>query len=307
LVVIAIIGVLVALLLPAVQAAREAARRSQCQNNLHQLAIALQNYHSGKGALPQATYYNETGHPLKGGLWTVLIMPYMEQQSIFAAFDLTVLNTMDNPKNRAIIRQVIPTFICPTDPASQEPVMKGRAISHPSINPDVALGLWYPASMGPTSTDLCVFCPLKKTSANSPDSYCCQGWNYGTQMPENNSTGMFGRFPRGFKFSQCLDGLSATILLGESLPDQCVYNSAFAPNFPLAGTTIPLNMLNESTQAYGEHVRACGYKSWHAGGAQFAMSDASVQFFSENIDYRLYNELGTRNGQEAVSLANIQQ
>jgi prepilin-type N-terminal cleavage/methylation domain-containing protein len=306
LVVIAIIGILVALLLPAVQAAREAARKAQCQNNMRQLALASHEYHTAHGALPQATYYNETGHPLVGGLWTILIMPHIEEQSLYDKFDLKVANPMIAAVNAPLLKTVISTFICPSDPAAQTPIMTGRSISHPGINPDVALGLWYPACMGPTSTDTCVFCPLPKNSPTDPDSYCCQGWNYGTRNPENNSVGMFGRFPKGFKFSQVTDGLSSTIMLGESLPDQCVYNTAFAPNFPIAGTTIPLNTLNQSTLVYGEHVRACGYKSRHPGGAHLAMGDASVHFISESIDYRLYNELGTRAGAESRSLADVQ-
>src|SRR5688572_15940916 len=81
LVVIAIIGILVALLLPAVQAAREAARRAQCQNNVKQIALALHEFHTAHNRLPQATYYNHSGIPHVGGLWTVLIMPYIEEQS----------------------------------------------------------------------------------------------------------------------------------------------------------------------------------------------------------------------------------
>jgi hypothetical protein len=230
-------------------------------------------------------------------------MPYIEEQNLHDQFDLKVSNPMVHPVNRLLIRTIIPTFICPSDPAAAQPVMTNRAISHPGINPNEALGLWYPVSMGPTSTDTCVFCPQPKQKWDDPDSYCCQGWNYGTRNPDNNSVGMFGRFPKGFKFSQVSDGLSTTFMLGESLPDQCVYNTAFAPNFPMAGTAIPLNVLNESTLAFGEHVRACGFKSRHTGGAYFAMGDASVQFISETISYRLYNELGTRKGEEVASLA----
>src|SRR5437870_10821479 len=76
LVVIAIIGVLVALLLPAVQMAREAARRSSCQNNLHQIGIAIHNFHDVRGTLPPLRVSNNQAS------WFVLIMPYMEQGNI---------------------------------------------------------------------------------------------------------------------------------------------------------------------------------------------------------------------------------
>jgi len=299
--VIAIIGVLVALLLPAVQAAREAARRAQCQNNLRQIGIALHNYHDAKGALPRATYYGSG--PQTGELWTVSIMPHIEQQTLHGRFDLKVNNSMANRNNRELVRTIVSTFVCPSDPAADNPVMTGRAISHPGVNPDQALGLWYPVSMGPTCPDQCVFCPLPKNSPNDPDSYCCQGWNYGTTSPADNAVGMFGRWPKGRKFSEVIDGLASTFMAGETLPDQCVYITAFAPNFPLAGTSIPLNLHSESTLAYGEHVRACGFKSLHPSSAHFLMGDASVQLIDESIDYRIYNELGTRAGQETASLA----
>jgi prepilin-type N-terminal cleavage/methylation domain-containing protein len=93
LVVIAIIGILVALLLPAVQSAREAARRMQCQNHVKQLALALHNYHDTNQLFPPAitsgpsedpTLYNT---PRPG--WTIAILPFIEQQSLYNAFDFT--------------------------------------------------------------------------------------------------------------------------------------------------------------------------------------------------------------------------
>jgi len=299
LVVIAIIGILIALLLPAVQAAREAARQMQCRNHLKQIGLALHSYHEAHSTLPYATYYNHSGLPFVGGTWATMILPFIEQQPLYERFDLSV--ALNHPNNAAVIKVVVSTYICPSDPDSADPVMTGRAISHPGVNPDAALGMWYPVCMGPTSTDTCVFCPQPKTSPSDADSYCCQGWNYGTQNPPNNSVGMFGRYPKGFRFEQVSDGLSSTIMAGETLPGQCVYNSAYAPNFPLAGTTIPLNTFADRL-AYGEHVRACGYKSLHPGGAHFVLGDGSVRFFSQTIDYRLYNQLGTRAGGEVVTV-----
>ena len=300
LVVIAIIGVLVALLLPAVQAAREAARRMSCVNNLRNVALAMHTYHDANQTLPMATPYNEINTHEAGGTWGALILPYVEQQAVFDQFDFTVI--MSHANNAAAVRYVVPIYVCPTDERATDPIFTDRTEASNTINPHEALGMWYPASMGPTIPDACLYCPEPKASPAARDTYCCQGWNYGTREPANNSTGMFGRHPAGFSFGDVSDGLSNTIMNGESIPAHCVYVSAYAPNFPLAGTSIPLNLLNEECLVPGCHNRACGFKSWHPGGANFALGDGAVHYFADVIDYRLYNALGTKAGSEAAAL-----
>ena len=301
LVVIAIIGILIALLLPAVQAAREAARRISCSNHLKQIGTALHSYHSGHGVLPFATGYN-----IKiTGTWVAFVLPYMEQQAVYDQFHFNV--RMSDPVNRPATTTLIDTFICPSDPAASQPIFTNRDALNPLMNPPESLGLWYPVSMGPTHNDNCAFCPNKTPS---PTNYCCQGLNYGSKLSASvsgdSSVGMFGRYPVGRKFGDVTDGLSNTIAAGETLPGQCVYNCAYCSNFPVAGTTIPINTFEECTTAGDIHYRACGFKSLHPGGAQFLMGDASVHFFPEFIDYRLFNELGTIAGGETVGLNMIE-
>ena len=160
--------------------------------------------------------------------------------------------------------------------------------------------------MGPTIPDRCPFCPLPKNAPTDPDSYCCQAWNFG-QFPENPdmdfSVGMFGQHESsGFRFQQVTDGLSNTIMNGETLPGHCIFNSAWAPNFSIYPTTIPVNHLETDNGQSGQWFRTCGFKSLHPGGANFVMGDGSVHFFSETIDYRVYNGLGTKAGNEVVAL-----
>jgi prepilin-type processing-associated H-X9-DG protein len=109
---------------------------------------------------------------------------------------------------------------------------------------------------------------------------------------------MFGRGPWGYKLREVVDGLSNTYMVGETLPQQCVYISAHAPNFTVSGTTIPINTFETVYVAGGTHATACGYKSRHIGGAMIAYGDGSVHFVEEAIDYRLYNAMGTRAGHE---------
>jgi prepilin-type N-terminal cleavage/methylation domain-containing protein len=171
LVVIAIIGILVALLLPAVQAAREAARRSQCSNNLKQLALGLLNYESNYRTLPH-------GAPdccvRNGFTWTVMLFPFIELNTLHDQMDRNG-NLRNTPVNRAAAQnQRLPIWICPSDPAGRITHLNRFARD----NPNPGHGLWYPVSMGPTSMDACPFCPAGGTP--SATSYCCQGWNFGT-------------------------------------------------------------------------------------------------------------------------------
>jgi prepilin-type processing-associated H-X9-DG protein len=111
-------GVLVALLLPAVQAAREAARRSQCTNNLKQIALALHNYHDVNKCFPSAVLTDASGRPIRS--WRVAILPFMEQQALYKQYDFN--QPWDSPRNRALGGVSIPVYRCPSDgnPASTE-------------------------------------------------------------------------------------------------------------------------------------------------------------------------------------------
>ena len=105
-----VIGMLVALLLPAVQAAREAGRRMSSQNNLKQLAIALHNYHDTYNQLPPAVVRDANGQPLYSG--RVLLLPFMEQKPLFDQFDLT--QAWNSPRNLPISQMIIPTLCDPS-------------------------------------------------------------------------------------------------------------------------------------------------------------------------------------------------
>jgi prepilin-type processing-associated H-X9-DG protein len=111
---------------------------------------------------------------------------------------------------------------------------------------------------------------------------------------------MFCRCPRAIRFKEVTDGLTQTIMVGETLPGHYIWNCILCLNFPVASTEIPLNTM---TQDNGQHTlwwEDSGYKSLHPGGANLIMGDGSVQFFPETIDYMLYNNLGTRAGMEMV-------
>ena len=106
-------GILVALLLPAVQAAREAARRSQCTNNLKQIALAVHNYHDTYKCFPPAVITDQNGRPMRS--WRVAILPYLECTPLYQRYNFN--EPWDGPTNRALHNEAIATYRCPDDPS----------------------------------------------------------------------------------------------------------------------------------------------------------------------------------------------
>jgi prepilin-type N-terminal cleavage/methylation domain-containing protein/prepilin-type processing-associated H-X9-DG protein len=194
LVVIAIIGILVAFLLPAIQAAREAARRSQCQNNLKQIGVAVQNHHDARRVFPMG----RNGINQFAVSWAFFILPYMEETAIYNSWVPTV--EVYKPQNDATMRTPIETYACPS---------RRRAAADRNFDNNNAAP---PAEALRVAT-------LADYSANA-------GIKLLTGMTnDENSGGVFGNYNRtvaGPIFSgshigarQVEDGLSKTIAIGE--------------------------------------------------------------------------------------------
>jgi prepilin-type N-terminal cleavage/methylation domain-containing protein/prepilin-type processing-associated H-X9-DG protein len=316
LVVITIIAILIALLLPAVQAAREAARQLQCANNLKQIALALHHYHDANKTLPFGAPFKNTATNPVTGTWAAFLLPFLERQTVFDRFDFKY--GMHDARNAPAAAIVVPAFACPTDPLSSKPILENRiwspgSTTTPGIqNPTRAMGLWYPACIGPTAPDFCYFCPAGNTA--SPNNPCCQGCNWGTESGgfcraggitgEACFTGMFGRSCYSISFNKVTDGLSNTLMVGETLPGHNLYNCAYCTNMSVATTHTPINLMNtwEMPAPLGSSQYTCGFKSLHPGGLNFALGDGSVRFINETIDYILFNKLGTRAGGEVASV-----
>lgn len=247
LVVIAIIGVLVALLLPAVQAAREAARRMQCTNNLKQIGLACHNYEAANKSLPPGSGY-ERPDPVP--TWVVRLFPFFEQQGIAAQYNAE--EYADSPRNAALAKtSVIPVLVCPSDELASQPILLNRRQGAASHNPPAAQGLWYTGSMGPTIPEQCDFDTNLKTLP-----YTCLGCSFGTLtkqsgggelargkcarfhpgLPQNANTdscaGVFCRRHTPTPFKTISDGLSNTIMAGETLPGHWIWNCVYCDNLP---------------------------------------------------------------------------
>ncbi len=338
LVVIAIIGVLVALLLPAVQAAREAARRMQCANNMKQIGLGLITYSDVKKTLPAATQFRpgkaagSSAWPPPddngaGGTWVLEILPFVEQQALYARFDRK--KPCNDVKNFPVLETPIPFLVCPSDgdAPSGGVYEAGIKVDGGGINPKTArqMGLWYPVSAGPTHFDACPFC----TNVPGQPNYCCQGSSFGSgpvilpndpigaiNTPAPTFAGLFGRWEKGISLKEIGDGTTNVIMAGEQINGHCRYTCAHCPNFPFSATNIPINTMLRHTEGainantptvnsmlstdpeIGGYAQACGYKSRHPAGAHMLMADGSVHFLSESIDFYIYNLLGARSSGE---------
>jgi prepilin-type N-terminal cleavage/methylation domain-containing protein len=123
LVVMAVISVLVGLIIPAVQVAREAARRSQCLNNLKQIGLALANYHDAHRTMPPAAIrpagFVDNGRDSPRSTWAIAILPMVEHSSAFSTFNSTV--DVSDSANLTLRSATISVYRCPTDTGSDVP------------------------------------------------------------------------------------------------------------------------------------------------------------------------------------------
>jgi prepilin-type N-terminal cleavage/methylation domain-containing protein/prepilin-type processing-associated H-X9-DG protein len=269
------------------------------------------------------------------GTWVVYIWPYIEEQALYDRFDhkSPMHLAREGTINNELIAVPLPWLICPSDTAPgrdsnassnglfpTEEKQDGGGTNPPTGSPygaNQVMGLWYPVSAGPTSFD---GCPYSPASLGPAPNLACQGSSLGSRPVslENDPigppgtlpsfAGMFGRWDKGIRLREVTDGLTHTIMAGETIASQCKYQCAHCPNFPIAPTNTPLNNFQRTPlnlPAGGCHVvtgdpeiggycDACGYKSRHPGGANLLMGDGTVHFVSEAIDFNVYFVLGAR-------------
>jgi prepilin-type N-terminal cleavage/methylation domain-containing protein len=307
LVVIAIIGVLFALLLPAVQMVRESARKVSCGNQLRQFATALENYASARGTLPTGACNRNpnASNPVSltdlktPDTWFAEILPFREQIALHDRFDFS-LGT-GSPVNVELVATEMPGVRCPSDDSSTS-VCQHRChwFSYPTASRMV--GLWYAASSGNSPLwRQCSFCsPPYPAESNSR---CCAGADRGG---DGKPSGAFGLAHQRLKFAELSDGLSKTILLGETLPRGNSHNGAYTGHYPIIATNIPINtfvpldMWPGGSQHQVNYGEASGIKSMHPHGAFVAYCDGSIHFLNESIAFDTLLDLGSRQGGEVV-------
>jgi prepilin-type processing-associated H-X9-DG protein len=307
------VGVLIALLLPAIQAARESGRRTQCQNQLRQLGLAAHNHHDARKSFPpgcnQANFGSAPAY--RGVSLFVYLVPYLEENSLVAGWDY------NDPLNNAKGGPAAPTatllagLICPSDFIPQNPIV---------------YQVYYYA--------LTSYGGNGGTQSYFPSSATADGVFHTTGPAAEPSSAQ-----RAIRIRDIQDGTSQTLLLGERSHYDPNYEafaalgwtttlatwgwwapsgerksighvtmSAFAPinytiNFtpataasavPPAGTPAQFNSNNYV------NYRLCAWGSLHPGGANFCYADGSVQFRADTLDQALLVSLSTRSGGELI-------
>ena len=311
LVVMSILGVLLALLLPAVQSAREAARRTQCRNNLKQIGLALHNYHDSHGVFPfggTASYPSAQRFTWNKHVWIEFLLPYVDQSSLYNKIDFSQPN--DGSANESLFEGKPFAFLaCPSNPFGNTLATKTGAYfvdwratdSFTGLGP--IQGLHYPLCGGSFLPD---FPPPDCT--DGVNSYCCseqsaaddsRPWwlpQAGRQYP-----GVFSRGVTRSRMSDIQDGASNTLMVGERNAEECAFGGAFSWNFPVffTGQHINSETRTPNPKAYEQN---CGASSYHSGGALFVAADGSVNFLSEDISHRVYCALGDKADGTAVSI-----
>lgn len=294
LVVIAIIGILVGLLLPAVQAAREAARRMSCQNNLHQIGIALQNYHAAHDQFPYGWVANNAFDEPGWG-WAKAILPFSEQTALDQQIDSRL--AIEHPFHDSIRTTVVPMFICPSDIG--EPIFEiaeGDEHDHDHLS--------HHSNWDDDDDD-----------HDHGHGHADEGRERLFPISKCNYAGMFGTFDihdapyRGdgmffgnsrMKMRDMSDGSSNTIMVGE--------RSSRLGGTIWHGVIHEANMAEARIVGVADHVpndpigHFEDFSSYHSGVTGFVMGDGSVRHLADNIDIVLYKALSTRQGAEVANL-----
>lgn len=286
LVVVAIIGVLTALLLPAIQAARESARTVACRNNLRQLGLALQSYHAQHRMFPEGSRMHRRAGQHSIG-WHVFVLAHLEQQNLYRE----IAPDDEGGARLHASNEFVPTYFCPS---AEPPSVDALDLESANYVGVAGAGLtredWplEELACGVAATDGVLFLRSRVSTADVSDgtsNTLAVGERTVFDRTEHWTLGAVWYRTGGSPTpsSVCLAAAKHIVWPINALESRRVFyvRDATAP--------AELRKVLKNELAFG---------SQHIGGAHFAYADGSVHFLSEDVDLALYRELATRAGEE---------
>ena len=280
LMVVAITGMLVSLLLPAVNSAREAARAAVCRSQMRQLAMAIEQFHGARHTYPPSRFIKQlhVGPEGNGWSWITKVLPYLEDglRGDFAE----PLGTSE------LLGRKIPVLLCPTDgftmsgPRWDAAQLEGLAVGQ--TNYKAVSGANWGADATQNSPDI----DTQYRNVGTNGSY--DGYSDGDGIMFRNDA------DSRMRHAKVIDGLSKTFLLGEDLPKFNAWCSWPYVTHVYGTCAIPPNTIPNSPEWWPD---GASFRSRHPHGLHFAMADCSVRFIDQSIDQNVYQQHATREGE----------